>query len=362
MLLSPVQRRYAMAVAVAALLLVITACGGTPASQTPPGQGQPESVAGGQTNEASSFGRAAIATQAGPNGEAAGDWPRTVLDAQGTEVVIPAPPQRIHTLSVGYDEITLALVDPARVVAVGRSTVNPAYSNVVELAQRILHHIERDAEQIIAVKPDLVVASPFVNADLLTQLRDAGLTVVVSDLQDSVDMHAENIRLLAHLYGAEAEAERLIAKVEQRLDRIRAVVEEQLATKPRPLVIRLSARGSTPGRYTTMDGIIQHAGGINVAAEAGIERWQSISLEQVVELRPDVIIVGSSEAGEENFQNELLAHPALQQVPAVAEGRVYVLPDRYMSTLSHWNVRGVEELAKLLWPEALGDEVFPDDF
>ena len=39
-------------------------------------------------------------------------------------------PQRIHTLSVGYDEITFRLVEPARIVAIGTSTANPDFSNV----------------------------------------------------------------------------------------------------------------------------------------------------------------------------------------------------------------------------------------
>lgn len=288
-------------------------------------------------------------------------WPRTIVDAHGMSIELPAPPQRIHTLSLGFDEITLALVDPARVVAIGRVSTNPAFSNVAEQALQVGTIIERDAEQIRAAQPDLVVASAYAAVDLVAQLRTIGVPVIVTDLDDSIEMHAANIRFLARVYGAEAEAERLIEQIEARLAFINDVVGD-IPYDQRPTVLRLTDRGHVAGADTTIGGIIEHAGGINAAAVAGLEGWQQLSLEKVLELRPDVIVITEYEDMNEDHGAEILRHPALQSVPAVAEGRVYALPEGYTSTLSHWNVRGVEELAKLLYPEALGDVSFDNEF
>ena len=40
----------------------------------------------------------------------------------------------------------------------------------------------------------------------------------------------------------------------------------------------------------------------------------------------------------------------LKQVPAIKNGRVYVVPNKFFTTLSFWNLRGAEDLALLLWP------------
>lgn len=286
-------------------------------------------------------------------------WPRQVTDAEGKSIEIKEKPVRIHTLSIGYDEISFYLVGPERFAAVSTSTANPLYSNVAAEAEKVPTKVGRKSEDVLAARPDLVVASPFANKDLVQQLTEAGLSVVVSDLQDSLDGHASNIRFLAHLYGEEERGEALIVQVEERLDRLDAVVAEQPAEK-RPRVIYLTEKLNTPGHNSTVDGIIRRAGGINVAAEAGIERWQQITLEKVVELRPDVILVAEAQAGQKDFGMELLAHPALKAVPAVVQQRVYGLPGRLTSTLSHYNVRGAEELAKLLWPDAFQGVTFAE--
>ena len=108
-------------------------------------------------------------------------WPRKVEDVKGV-VSIPAKPVRIHTLSVGYDEITVRLVDLDRLVAVGRSTTNPELSNVADLARQVTNQVGRNSEQIVALRPDLVVASPFANVDLVQQLRSAHIPLLVADL------------------------------------------------------------------------------------------------------------------------------------------------------------------------------------
>lgn len=319
-------------------LLLLTGCAG---SQTP----------------------AATAEEKGPKSApvapAAQSWPRQVKDAEGKLIEIKAKPVRIHTLSVGFDEITMRLVGPERFAAVGTVTVNPLYSNIAEQANQVARKIGRKSEDVISAKPDLVVASPFANKDLVKQLQEAGITVVVSNLQDSIDGHADNIRFLAHLYGEEDKGEALIKEVSQRLARLEAVV----GTKPaeqRPRVISLSDKLNTPGKNTTLGGIIIHAGGINAAAEAGLDGWHQITLEKVVELKPDVILVGEAAPGKQDFGKELLGHASLQNVPAIKHKRIYAMPTRLTSTLSPWNVRGAEELAKLLWPEDFKDVTFAD--
>ena len=99
-----------------------------------------------------------------------------------------------------------------------------------------------------------------------------------------------------------------------------------------------------------MDGIIRRAGGVNVAAESGISGTKQISLESIIAMNPDTIVIpGPPEKYPQAFA-QVTANPALASVPAVVNKRIFSVTDTYLFTLSQWNVNAMEELVKLLYP------------
>lgn len=326
--------RSACAVALVTLLLV--GCGGTQTSAVPSASASPS-----PSPYAGATGKTRIL-------DATTGWPRRVDTPHGI-VTVAQKPQRIHTLSVGFDEITFRLVDPSRIVAISTSTANPDISNVADLAAAVPLRIGRNAEQVLAAKPDLVVAPPTANADLVKALEGAGLTVVLADLLSGVDAHEPNIRLLAYLYGEEQRGEQLIAEVRDQLARVDVVVAKK-DSLVRPRVLMLSGKISAAGAGSNEDGIIRRAGGLNVAAEAGISGNKDISVEAIPGMRPDLIVLVESDPTKPVLRQLVIDNPALQDLTAIKNGRVAAVPQRYLTTLSHWNVRGVQELARFFYP------------
>jgi iron complex transport system substrate-binding protein len=102
------------------------------------------------------------------------------------------------------------------------------------------------------------------------------------------------------------------------------------------------------------------AGGVNAAADSGIEGHQQVSIESIAAINPDVIVVPQPLDGANVFIEELMSSPALADVPAVKNGRVFYVLPRYHTTLSHWNVRGIERLAELLFPSAFDGVSFEE--
>ena len=270
-------------------------------------------------------------------------WPRVVEDLTG-RVTIPAKPMRIHTLSVGYDEITFRLVDPSRIVAVGRSTANPDLSNVAAEAQAIPNRVGRNAEEVVALQPDLVVASPFSNRDLVEQLRAAHIPLVLADLVNSADAHEENIRFLAYLYGDEARGEALIQEVRGGLERLARLVDARPPQR-RPRVLLLSG-ATAAGRDTNEDGLLRLAGATNAAAEAGITGHREIGLEGFQAIDPDVIVIAETDPNRPGSAAALVQHPALEGVKAIRDKRILRVKWSLVTTLSHWNIVGAEEIAR----------------
>ena len=285
-------------------------------------------------------------------------WPREVEGLNGV-VSIPAKPLSIITASVGHDEMTLAIVPIERLVAVGSSSKNITYSNVADLLQEKTE-ISRDPETIIAQEPDIMVTSPFFSADGIAALSKAGIPVIQTELTQGPEPRINNILLMGYIYGEEERAVAFAAEVRERYESLIGVtgaVEEQ------PRVLALTQYGDkiwTAGKDSTEGGVITAAGGLNVAAEAGIEGNQTTSLEGVIAMNPEVIVIAQPiEFGANEFKQSLLDNEALAELPAVKNEAIYVVESKHFTTLSYWNIRGAEDLARILWPDELGDSESP---
>ena len=277
-------------------------------------------------------------------------WPREVEGLNGV-VSIPAKPERVITASVGHDEVVLALAPGDRLVAVGGATKSETFSNVAALAQD-KPEVTRDPETLIAQSPDVIVTSPFFPAEGIEALSRVGIPVVQTALQHDPEARIENILLIGYILGEEERALEFAAEVRERYEALIAVTG---AAGPRPRVLALTQYSDklwTAGGNSTEGGVITAAGGVNAAEEAGIESNQPTSLEGVIAMDPEIIVIPQPvEFGGEEFRASLLANEALAEVPAVKSGAVHVVESRHFTTLSHWNILGAEGLARLLWPD-----------
>ena len=278
------------------------------------------------------------------------DWPREVEGLNGL-VSIPAKPGRIITASVGHDEMTLALVPRERLVGVGNSTKNSTYSNVASLVQEIAE-ISRDPETIIAQSPDVVVTSPFFPAEAIEALSSTGIPVVQTELKHDPEARINSILLMGYIFGEEERAVEFASEVRERHE---SLVEVTGRADPKPRVLALTQYSDklwVAGGNSTEGGVITAAGGANAAEEAGIEGNQTTSLEGVIAMNPEVIIIAQPlEFGAEDFRQSLYANEALAEIPAIKDKQVHIVEGKHFTTLSYWNIRGAEDLARILWPE-----------
>ncbi|MCH7970401.1 MAG: ABC transporter substrate-binding protein [Chloroflexi bacterium] len=283
-------------------------------------------------------------------------WPRSIESSEGV-ITIDAPPEKVHSLSLGHTEILAALMDFDRLTAVYSFFVDDEQSNIAELSAS--HNmIGFDPEEVVALEPDVIIASRFTNADTVALLTGAGIPVVRTALENSALGNVPNILLIGYMIGAEAEALALVEDIESRMQ----LIFDALPDGDKPRVLSVSKFTSTfaAGSNTTEGGIIEQAGGINAAADSGIEGHLQVSIESIAAISPDVILVPQPLEGANIFIEELMTSPALAEVPAIKNGEVhYVLP-KYHTTLSHWNVRGIEQLVSLLFPSAFSDVTFED--
>ena len=288
-------------------------------------------------------------------------WPREIETPDGV-IEIENPPQRILSYSLGHDEMVLALVTTDRIAAVGKYTANPAYSNIADFAAGLPVY-EKGVENVLAAGPDLVIVSKYTDADIVDLIEEAGVTVIRPALESSAKGNVPNILLIGYMLGVEERALQLAAEIEDRLSTVAERVPP-VGDDSRPVVLALtnySDKIYAAGGGTTESGIIVTGGGVNAAAEGGLSAHQEISIESIAAMNPDVILVTQPpDFGGIEFRDALLSNAALVGVPAVVNDMVHLVDSRRFTTLSHWNVRGIEDMALLLYPDLFSDVEFTD--
>ena len=287
-------------------------------------------------------------------------WPREVETLEG-KITLDGPPQRILTYSLGHDEMILALVPPERIAALGKFASNPGYSNIADLAPGLPVY-EKGAENVLAANPDLFIVSKFTKEDIVELVKEAGVPVARPALESSAEGNIPNILLLGYMLGVEDRALELVAEVESRL----ALVAERVPPPgdgSRPAVIsitRYSDSISISGGGTSGSGILEAAGGVNAAARDGIDGFQKISVESILAMNPDFILIPQAGEGAVNLREDLMNDPVLANVPAIVSDEIHIVDAPNYITLSHWNVRGIETTAEILFPDRFADVTFAD--
>ena len=277
-------------------------------------------------------------------------WPREVEGFNGL-VSVPAQPQTVITASIGHDEVVLALVPAARLIAVGAVSKDATFSNI---ADEVLDkpEVTRDPETIIALAPDIVVTSPWYAAEGIDALVRADVLVVQTALELDPHTQINNVLLIGYILGEE---ERAVAFAQEVQARLHAVEEATAGAENPPAVMSVTMYGEsiyTAGSGSTQGSLIEAAGAVNAAAAGGVDGNQIISLETVIAIAPDVIIIPQPAAyGAEAFRQSLFDNELLAAVPAIANDAVHLVDSKLFTTLSHYNILGAEALAQILWPE-----------
>jgi iron complex transport system substrate-binding protein len=182
--------------------------------------------------------------------------------------------------------------------------------------------------------------------------------VLIAPTRESIEELPRTVRWLARIAGEDAAGERMVKAIEDRLARVAAVVDAKPENaRPRTLFV------TGPGYFVVgvgalRDVSLRRAGGRNAAAEAGIQGDKTVGLESFVAIDPAAIVVADNAAGA--LTKELRDQPALADVAAVRNRQVAAVRDTYVTILSHYQVRGIEELAKALYPADFATVTFAD--
>jgi iron complex transport system substrate-binding protein len=172
-------------------------------------------------------------------------------------------PHRIVSMNLCTDELVLRLADRQNIVSITWKAREPDQSNVVDLAQGIpINH--GVAEEIIPLKPDLLLAGVYTTRPTVSLLKRAGIRAVDADVMSSFDDVRQQYREFAGLLGEQERGEHVIAEMDSNLARL---ARERPSVPPTAIV--LHANNYTFGRGTQIDEVVTHAGLGNMRPASG---------------------------------------------------------------------------------------------
>jgi iron complex transport system substrate-binding protein len=305
----------------AALLTVATACGPTPT-------GPPSHLTTQPPDELVAF-------------------PLTLTDDLGREVTIENKPQRIVSLAPSNTEILFAIGAGEQVVGVTTYCNYPQEAQTLEQiggfsAETI------SVEKIVALKPDLVLCTGKFHETVIEALEQVEVTAYAVDAETFDQVYA-SIEVIGQMTGHNEEATTLVAQMKERVAAVESVVA-QIPDEERPTVFWETWDDPlmTAGPTTFAGQMIEKGGGVNLFAEV-TERYPQISIEEVIQRNPD-IIMGPDSHGEALTADHIATRPGWETVKAVQDEHIYVFDGDITSRAGPRIVDGLEMIARTLHP------------
>jgi iron complex transport system substrate-binding protein len=217
--------------------------------------------------------------------------------------------------------MALDLAAPGQLKSVFRVAADPEDSPVADRAKGLPLN-NATAEEILAFKPDLVLAHAYSSPFTLALLARAHVPVVkVTDAQSFSDVR-DNIRTVAAALGQQAKGEAWIARFDAALARS---ARAPGAHPPRAVIYQ--DLGGAAAANTILGALLQHTGFENVVQASSSGGFVNLTIEQLIETRPDFVAVGIYRPHEPSLAHEVLSHPALKAYVA-AHARSIDLPAR----------------------------------
>lgn len=287
----------------------------------------------------------------------AGSSSRTIKDDTGYTLSVPSHPSRIVSLTYGTDEILLGLVETSRVEALSKYAGNEDITFVTpEERDAVGKTTDTNVESIMAMKPDLVIASTAISGNVVNLLRQSGVPVYVSLIPATWDEMETKVMGVAKAVDEEEKGKAMVNDMKAK----KAALEEKLAPitedKERT-ALALSFRGILGKKGTLFSEILSMAhvkdGAARYDVPKGINAY--LSTELLPEIDPDVILMpvwkvkeGDDEA---EFARELKENPAYQDVKAVKNGKLVPFPEKYKYVMSQHMTDAMEASARAVYPE-----------
>ena len=214
---------------------------------------------------------------------------------------------RVASINLCTDQLLMTLADPEQILGLSPYSRDVARSWDAAKAGKF-PRLSGEAEDVLVLNPDIVVAGRFTKRATRELLKEKGLRVVEFDAARSLDDVKNEIWQMGGLVLHPDRAATEVQRLDTAIARARAVVSR------RPYrVLALSRRGWVSGGDSLTSSLLATAGLDNAASDLGYKLGGFASLETIVSLRPDFLLVSDGGDFAEDEGRAFMLHPALER-------------------------------------------------
>jgi len=273
---------------------------------------------------------------------------REVVDRAGITVEINAPINRIVSTAPSNTEIIVDLGQAHKLVAIDRHSVNIAG---LPVGLPLLDFFYPDAEAIISLEPDLIIASGHnatgTGEDPFRLLREMGIAVVYVPMSGSIEEIYNDIAFIAGLLQAEKEGEELINSTRAKIAEITQRVAHIDAKRSVYFEISAAPDMMTFGKNSFINDMISVIGARNIFEN---ENWLvTPDAEAVINRNPDVILTNVNYI--DDPIGEIKSRLGFNHISAVINDRVYQIDNDSSVRPSARIILALRQMSQAVYPE-----------
>lgn len=269
-----------------------------------------------------------------------------LLTAQIT-VAEPVHAEKIISVDSNATEILLALDIGSKIIAAD-ITSEPLLTS--QNVKQLGYHRALSAEAILSLQPDLIVGSDHTGPpSTVKAIQNAQINFIQLNSPQTIADLRSNIQHLAKALDREKTGQQLIHDIQRMETAINDHVKE--SNLKMVFLLDLNDRGlSQAGRDTVGHALINVFDGQNISEFNG---YQSVSLESILAMNPDVILVGSRSNGAPETEQLLSRHPLLKNTAAGQTRRIISIDaSKLIAGLSISAVKQADQLAAIIYSSA----------
>lgn len=208
----------------------------------------------------------------------------------------------IVSLNPCSDAILAEVTAPGQLLAVSHYSHDPAATSMPLDEALTYPSTGGTVEEVLALKPDVVVASSFLPPASRQAFERLGVRVETVGIATSLEQSLGQVRQMAALAGQEDEGEHLAR-------RIAAAWQDASYSGPKVSTLLWQEGGIVPGQGSLIAQLLDHSGFALQSAARGLGQGAYLPLEQVLADPPALLLAAGHEP--------LLRHPALARVPGL---------------------------------------------
>jgi iron complex transport system substrate-binding protein len=224
---------------------------------------------------------------------------------------------RIVSINPCLDAVLVRVADPAQIASISAYSQDARASSIPLAVARRFNANAGTAEEVVALRPDLVVAGGHVAPATVAALARLRVPLAQYAVPATVEESVAQVRDLALRVGHPARGAALAARITAAASPVRGA---------RLPAIIFGPGGLVPGAGTLPDDLLARAGYRNMSAAYGLARWDVLPLEHLVAAPPRIVFsVAAAEGGGDRAER----HPALRRL---APGlRIAAFPARLLN-------------------------------